>query len=78
MKTSDRPLANSVELLHSFFSAVFLPFILEIPVISLFFGTQSLKFFLPLIFLILLPVKIALFSGIYGSCPFWRRNRNIS
>ncbi len=67
MKTSHRPLADSVEILHSFFSAVFLPFILEIPVISLFFGTQSLKFLLPFIFMILLPVKIALFAGIYGS-----------
>jgi hypothetical protein len=66
MKSSDHPLVDSLEILHSFFLAVFIPFILEIPVISLFFSAQSLQFLLPFIFLILLPVKIAVYAGIYG------------
>ena len=67
MKLSSRLFTDSVDILHSFFSAVFLFFILEIPVISLFLSARSFELLLPFIFLITLPIKITFFPGIYGS-----------
>ena len=67
MKSSNRLLSDSLEILHSFFSAVVLFFVLEIPVISLLFGTQSFKFLLPAIFILAWPIKVAVYAGIYGS-----------
>ncbi len=66
MNSAEHPLKDTWNILHSLMSAVFLILLLEIPSISILLPAGIFKSLFPFIFLSLLPLKIIIYSGIYG------------